>query len=566
VSASQGFSAASFTQNAGSVATTFGGLLNLSGAFDFTGQALNVNFVGANVVGTTMDVTNAGLFTTANGANLTVGNEFVQDGAGLVQLGGNLASTNDGFSFSSGVTLNNGITMTTGLGSGDAILFSSTLDGAVAGTQSLGLTAGLGDITFTGAVGTTRLGAVTVVSGRNLTESAGFRATTLDLGGLTGTASFPGPGGTGILDLSTGLTVGGGAKNVSITGGTSTTPNTIAGLTTFDNTGTLTIGSTANDATLFVGGLTAILPTSGSGAGFVRTAGGAVILGDVTFTAASTVDTTNNGAVAAGANLTLANALGGQDIILIGGSSGTVDLAGSTVATLTVTADEIDFSGGADTITSTGAILLQGATAATTIGVGGGAGTLDINDTDLAAITGGNNTLTIGQATQSGAIVVGSSTFKNPVIIRAPSGSIQVTDDVTNAGKAVTLTGGNVSLTVAKSITTTAAVNSGMASGSVTITTTGTGTITLAGNLVTTGAANNPGAGSAGGAVSITSENGVIGLANITTDGGSGCGGEQHQPRHSQPQPLHHRGLQPRARFQRPRCPGRGANHGRAQC
>jgi hypothetical protein len=158
--------------------------------------------------------------------------------------------------------------------------------------------------------------------------------------------------------------VGGGAKNVSITGGTSTTPNTIAGLTTFDNTGTLTIGSTADDATLFVGGLTATSPTSGFGAGYVRTDGGAVSLGDVTFTAASTVDTTNNGAVAAGANLTLANASGGQNLTLVGGTGGVVTLTAATaVANLTVTAGgttgDIVLGPGVNSINATGAILLQ---------------------------------------------------------------------------------------------------------------------------------------------------------------------------------------------------------------
>ena len=249
-------------------------------------------------------------------------------------------------------------------------------------------------------------------------------------------------------------------------------------------------------------------------------------MGGVTFTAASTIDTTNDGAVAAGANLTLANALGGQNLTLVGGTGGTVDLGGATVANLTVTSNAIDFTGGADSITSTGAVLLQGATAATTIDVGspaGGTGILDITDTDLAAIASGATSLTIGQATQSGTIVVGSSAFQNPVIIQAPSGAIQVTDNVTNPGKAVTLTGGNVSLTAAKSITTTATANSGTASGAVTITTTGAGIVSLAGNIVTTGAANNAGAGSAGGNVTVSGATGAVTISgSITATGGAG--------------------------------------------
>ncbi|NDE18475.1 hypothetical protein EBZ80_26570, partial [bacterium] len=326
------------------------------------------------------------------------------------------------------------------------------------------------------------------------------------------------------LTVNTGMSAAGGtaAYDILITGSN----NSIAGATTFANTGELTIGNGATDVSVFTGGLTATTQSAGSGAGFVRTAGGVVNLGTVTFTAASTVDTTNNGAVPAGANLTLVNALGGQNLTLIGGTAGTVDLAGATVANLTVTSNAIDFTGGANTITSTGAVLLQGATAATTIDVGspaGGTGILDISDADLAAIASGATSLTIGQATQSGTIVVGSSAFQNPVIIQAPSGAIQVTDNVTNPGKAVTLTGGNVSLTAAKSITTTATANSGTASGAVTITTTGTGTITLAGNLVTTGAANNVGSGSVGGSVTISGATGAVTISgNITATGGAG--------------------------------------------
>jgi len=274
-----------------------------------------------------------------------------------------------------------------------------------------------------------------------------------------------------------------------------------------------------------------------------------VNLGTVTFTAATTIDTTNNGGVPAGANLTLAGALGGQNLALIGGSAGTVVLGAGTaaVANLTVTADEINFTGGAGSIAATGAVLLQGATAGTTIGVGGGAGTLDISDADLAAIADGATSITIGQSAQTGLITVGTSSFRDSVLIRSSGtlGEVQVdglisatgaTTSVTlqgatldlnagidTAGGAVTLTGGigGVDLAVAQTINTAAAANSGTASGAVAITATGVGTINLSGDLVTTGAANSLGVGSAGGAVAITSTTGTIALANISTSGGA---------------------------------------------
>ena len=177
VLASSTFTAASFTQLAGTVATTFTGLVDLTSQFDFTGNNLTMNGVGSNVVGTTMDVANAGLFTTANGANLSVGNEFKQDGAGLNSIGGNIASTNDGIAFATGVTLTNSVLMTTGLAAGDDISFGSTING----DHNLTVTAGVvdpvtfastgGDVYFRNSVGSIEaLRSLTVTSADSSTH------------------------------------------------------------------------------------------------------------------------------------------------------------------------------------------------------------------------------------------------------------------------------------------------------------------------------------------------------------------------------------------------------------
>jgi hypothetical protein len=277
----------------------------------------------------------------------------------------------------------------------------------------------------------------------------------------------------------------------------------------------------------------------------------------VTFTAATPIDTTNDGAVPAGANLTLVGALGGQNLALIGGSAGTVVLGAGTaaVANLTVTADEINFTGGAGSIAATGDVLLQGATAATTIGVGGGVGTLDLNDTDLAAIADGATSIMIGQAGQTGLVTVDTSTFRDPVTIRSSGtlGEVQVdglisatgaTTSVTlegatldlnagidTAGGAVTLTGGigGVDLAAAQTINTAAAANSGVNSGAINISTTGAGTINIVGDLLTTGAANNAGDGSAGGDITISAVNGNVTIAGsldaLGGDSSLGAGG-----------------------------------------
>ena len=322
--------AASFNQSAGSGTTTFTDLVNLTGAFDFTGQALSINGVGANVVGTTMDVTNAGLFTTAIGANLTVGNDFVQDGAGLNSIGGNIASTNDGISFLRGVTLTNGVTMTTGAGAGDDIFFGDTLGGAA---QSLILVAGAGDITFTGAVGgvtpafATRLGAVTVTSANLVSALSTFSAASFTQSGATatGATTFAGLVNlTGAFDFTgQALSINGGGANVVGT----TMDVTNAGLFTTANGANLTVGnefvqdgaglnsiggnitSTADGITFATG----VTLTNGGLGGVTMTTG---LLADDDILFSSTLDGAAAGAqdltlVAGAGNITFTGAVGG---------------------------------------------------------------------------------------------------------------------------------------------------------------------------------------------------------------------------------------------------------------
>ena len=246
VLASSTFNAASFTQSAGSVATTFTGLLDLTGAFDFTGTILNINGAGSNIVGTTMDVTNSGLFATANGANLSVGTEFVQDGAGLNSIGGNIASTTDGIAFATGVTLTNGVTMTTGLLSGDDITFGAGITDGV-NTFNLGLNAGTGGA-ITG----------TSVAINNLT--------------ITNGASVAFTGAVAVNDLITTSN----PYSVSMTG----TGNTFVANVEFLNTGAVTLNNGSNDTTTFTGGLVVTAPSSITIQGTVETTNTDMVLGD----------------------------------------------------------------------------------------------------------------------------------------------------------------------------------------------------------------------------------------------------------------------------------------------
>jgi len=99
----------------------------------------------------------------------------------------------------------------------------------------------------------------------------------------------------------------------------------------------------------------------------------------------------------------------------------------------TLVGAEIDFNGGADSVSGTSTLVLKPSDTSSTIGIGGGAGTLEISDTDIAALQDGFSLITIGDAANgTGAVDVGSSTFTDPTTI--VGGSIVITGDASGTG------------------------------------------------------------------------------------------------------------------------------------
>jgi filamentous hemagglutinin family protein len=176
---------------------------------------------------------------------------------------------------------------------------------------------------------------------------------------------------------------------------------------------------------------------------------------------------------------------------------------------LTITANEINFTGGANSISGTGEILLQPATASQTIQIGGPsnvAGVLSLTGNDLLALQNGFSSITIGASDSSSAIsVVNNTTFNDPVTIQAPmgSGSIDTTGGtLTGAGDAT------ITLSANQAITTGDINNRGRA-----ITLTSNGTInTSAGTLDSSSVFSN------GGAIALTAP--IITPGNINSSGG----------------------------------------------
>ncbi len=176
---------------------------------------------------------------------------------------------------------------------------------------------------------------------------------------------------------------------------------------------------------------------------------------------------------------------------------------------LTITANEINFTGGANSISGTGEILLQPATASQSIQIGGAsnvAGVLSLTGNDLLALQNGFSSITIGASDSSGAIsLVNNTTFNDPVTIQAPvgSGSIDTTGGTLSGAGDATIT-----LSANQAITTGDINNRGRA-----ITLTSDGTIdTSAGTLNSSSVFSN------GGAIALTAP--IITPGNINSSGG----------------------------------------------
>jgi filamentous hemagglutinin family protein len=321
-----------------------------------------------------------------------------------------------------------------------------------------------------------------------------LNGTTLAINGSTGVTlaadlSLASLDVTGATTLSADLTTGSGpmrfrnavalgASNRSITGGA----------VTFDSTVTSTGGglAIANSGTLTLGGAVSL---TGSGA-FNQSGTGGVAL-------SANVSTQNqnisfNGPITVGGNATIDS--GTATIAVADG----INLASNA---LTLTGDEIDFTGGGGSVSgSGGSIVLQPSASGVTIGVAGGAGTLDISTTDLAALGTGINSIAIGRAAGNTAITINSTAFNSATTFRAGSGgTIAVNGDLGGNGAASLTFIGTTTLnadivTTNNAITITGDVVLGSAQSLYTLDTTANGSVAGA-NVSVSGTINGESAG-----------------------------------------------------------------------
>ena len=197
--------------------------------------------------------------------------------------------------------------------------------------------------------------------------------------------------------------------DISITGSAATASSSHAnGISVFGGSQIQTTSAIAGEGNIVMIGTGASSTSRGEGIrlGFSASTAGAVstVAGDITLTAQS---------------------VNGVDDDLRLENSSSITSGGGAI---TVNANTIGLLDSV-TLASSGALLLAPRTAGTNIGFGGGAGTLNLDDSELAKLADGFSAITIGDAT-SGDINIDTATFNDP--LNLISGG-----DVTFSGNAV---------------------------------------------------------------------------------------------------------------------------------
>ncbi|MDA8411090.1 MAG: hypothetical protein M0001_11915 [Treponema sp.] len=301
-----------------------------------SGTATFSSPVGGLVALAGLSVTSTNTAASAILASSTVRTSGGQDYYGNTTLNGNLTTTGSGGAVTfhgatSPLTLSSSISIDTSGGNG-AIDVGGTLNPAAASTQGLTLAAGSGNVIVTGPVGNAlRIGALVISSAGDLTFTNAVSATSVSQTAGSGTTLL-----SGAFDLNT-------AAGLSLTGSIQTInapiTTTNGGVLTFANSGLLTLAADiAADGAITqtgAGSVTIVTPRS------ITTTGKAVSFhAPLTLSGGAAgkahIDTTNAGAVTAGASISF----------------------GSTVdaATVAPNAELLELSAGSGALTFNGAV------------------------------------------------------------------------------------------------------------------------------------------------------------------------------------------------------------------
>ncbi|MDA1165426.1 MAG: hypothetical protein O3B13_20200, partial [Planctomycetota bacterium] len=334
--------------------------------------------------GASVTAVDGGIMLSANQGGLPLGGEFsgiavnaatiTTDGTGAISLIGRGGDTKDD---------NNGVFISNGG------VIESTASGSTAGTITVTGTNGGGALRNRGVL----------LDGTNTVITS-----------VDGAIQISGTGGNGTDARNQGVVISNAAE-VSSTG-----TDTNAAAITIMGTGGGQVGTSTNDGVLLtstsivraIDGDIAVTGMHGTDAGF-----------GINVESGSVVDTTGDGTI----SLT-GTGIGGSDGILVS-SSAVGDAAGT--GTISLLTDLLTLT--SSTVRGAGSLVIEPLAANVSIGLGGGTGTLNLTDTEIAQLADGFSSITIGRADGQHAIEIDSATFTDPLTIQTPvGGSIRVMD------------------------------------------------------------------------------------------------------------------------------------------
>ncbi|MBI2194322.1 MAG: S-layer family protein, partial [Planctomycetes bacterium] len=450
VTGAAAITASSISQVEGIGTTTFNGAVTTTAAagIDLNTENVTVNNTITTQGGGTVTITNVGTLTIAAAGDMNLDGAFLQDGTGLVLTAGDITTTNDNVSFSGPSVLTGNVALNTGAGVGN-VTFLNILDALAAGTQTLTVTAGTGNVVLNAAAGRlTRLGTVTINSATNVTAEA-----------ITAT-NITQVAGTGVTTLNGAVNTS-AAAGVAITTATVNLNNTLT--TTGGGTVTFTDGAALNIAAagdIFADG--AVLQQGG---GAVTTAGDITTTNDnVTFTNGVTLSgnvlmNTGAGAGDITYNATINATTAGRETLSLAAGTGNITFTGAAGAVTRLGAVVINTAANVtETAGLTAASLVQEAGTGTTLftgavntnapaGVSLNTVTITVNNTVTATNLGGVTMTHTGALTiaAAGDIVADGAFLEQGGGAVATAGDITTTNDNITFGDAVTLTG-NIAL------------------------------------------------------------------------------------------------------------------------
>jgi hypothetical protein len=510
---------------------TTGGIQAL-GSLLITGNDISLGNIGGANVGTTSNVSvqasdgadNGSISLTGTTYN-TTGQQFYNssavasafDATRLITLTGGSASTTVSLTSATGIEtygtiqLNNRVlSLNTSSGSSGFVTNDSKLPSlqVFEGPGSVVLDTGAsGPIVINGAIGTvgTPLNSMTITNAANADFTGSIKVNTFTITDTTdgGFVRF-----LGNLTVNTGMTVSpNGAYNVEIL-----ELSTIAGETTFGNSGLLTLGNAGSDVFNFTGGIIATTPSAINLIGTITAAGiGIITLGDSDTainikSASGFVGGTSTGTITLGNSIledgvTLTVGTGITNAINLAAVTGTASGTSSNLTINTTGAVTVAGAVGTDigllTITNSGGTTFQSTVDAATTNITNTTGTVKFEGnlnltTSLITANQGYNVLITGTSNNiagattfanTGAVTLGngtndSTTFAGGLVITAPA-SIAIQGTVATTNATMTLGDANTGITNNGTFSNPAILNAGA------------GIINLAGNVTGNGS-NNP--------------------------------------------------------------------------